>query len=69
MKIIKNIKLYSFSINTYAFVSFQKCCELYESYGGLMYTIKDFNDNKDEIISNFKNLIVDVITCAAPIDE
>ena len=34
-----------------------------------MYTIKDFNDNKDEIINNFKNLIVDAITCAAPIDE
>ena len=34
-----------------------------------MYIIKDFNDNKDEIISNFKNLIVDAVTCAAPDDQ
>ena len=32
-----------------------------------MYSIKDFNDKKDEIISNFKNLIVDTVTCAAPV--
>ena len=32
-----------------------------------MYSIKDFNDKKDEIISNFKNLIVDAVTYAAPV--
>ena len=64
----KDIKIYAFSINNNALISFIKCREIYNSYGGEMYTIKDFNDNKDEILNNFKDLIVDAVTCAAPID-
>ena len=33
-----------------------------------MYNIKNFDNNKDEILNNFKNLIADAVTCAAPID-
>ena len=65
----KNIKIYAFQINSTPALSFTKCREFYNTSGGLMYTIKDYSSIKQqEIISRFKDLIVDAVTCAAPRD-
>ena len=66
----KKIKIYAFQLNSNPLISFNKCSELYKSYGGLMYEIKDFSHiSSDEMMNNFKNFIIEAATCAAPKDN
>ena len=66
----KKIKIYAFQLNSSPLISFNKCSELYKSYGGLMYEIKDFSHiSSDEMMNNFKNFIIEAATCATPKDN
>ena len=65
----KNIKIYAFQVKNSAELSFNKCSELYKSYGGTMFLIKDFNSfSEKEIFDNFNDSIIEAVICAAPKD-